>query len=221
MNDFANLFVLWVIAWFAYGLMQSNGRHESKGKEQGLRLEELKQIERAQRGDSQAMAQLLQAHYSFLMKYLVKMTMNPAMAEDLAQETMLRCIEKIHLYNGKSKFSSWLITLATRIYIDQMRRTRVEKHWKDQEQALRRTEWQLKARREEWTDAMQALSRLGYEWRLPILLKHFYGYAYDEIADMMDIPPGTVKSRIHHGLQQVRKELTTDEVEQGRAGKVR
>ncbi|MEI0737713.1 sigma-70 family RNA polymerase sigma factor [Paenibacillus sp. JTLBN-2024] len=73
------------------------------------------------------------------MKYLVKMTMNPAMAEDLAQETMLRCIEKIHLYNGKSKFSSWLITLATRIYIDQMRRTRVEKHWKDQEQALRRT----------------------------------------------------------------------------------
>ncbi|MEI0737714.1 hypothetical protein VQ056_15325 [Paenibacillus sp. JTLBN-2024] len=45
--------------------MQSNGRHESKGKEQGLRLEELKQIERAQRGDSQAMAQLLQAPTPF------------------------------------------------------------------------------------------------------------------------------------------------------------
>ncbi|MEC0372417.1 RNA polymerase sigma factor SigY [Paenibacillus chibensis] len=183
------------------------------GKEQGLRLDELKLIKRAQRGDSQAMAQLLQAHYSFLMKYLIKMTMNPALAEEVAQETMLRCIEKIRLYNDTSKFSSWLITLATRIYIDQMRRTKVEKRWKDQEQALRRTEWQLKARQEEWTDAMEALSRLDYEWRLPILLKHYYGYAYEEIADMMDIPPGTVKSRVHHGLQQLRKELTTDEKE--------
>ncbi len=159
------------------------------------------------------MAQLLQSHYSFLMKYLIKMTMNPALAEDIAQETMLRCIEKIKLYNGKSKFSSWLITLATRIYIDQMRRKQVEKQWKDQEQALRQTEWQLKHQLEAWTDAVQALSRLSYEWRLPILLKHYYGYTQDEIAEIMDIPPGTVKSRIYHGLQQLRKELTTDEKE--------
>ncbi|MEC0241671.1 RNA polymerase sigma factor SigY [Paenibacillus dokdonensis] len=176
-------------------------------------MDEQKQIKRAQRGDSQAMAQLLQSHYSFLMKYLIKMTMNPALAEDIAQETMLRCIEKIKLYNGKSKFSSWLITLATRIYIDQMRRKQVEKQWKDQEQALRQTEWQLKHQLEAWTDAVQALSRLSYEWRLPILLKHYYGYTQDEIAEIMDIPPGTVKSRIYHGLQQLRKELTTDEKE--------
>lgn len=178
-----------------------------------MRLDELKQIKRAQRGDSQAMAQLLRTHYSFLMKYLIKMTMNPELAEDVAQETMLRCIEKIHLYNGKSKFSSWMITIATRIYIDQMRRTKVETQWRDREQALRRTEWRMKAQQEEWTDAMQALSRLGHEWRLPILLKHYYGYAYDEIAEIMDIPPGTVKSRIHHGLQQLRKEMATDEKE--------
>ncbi|GIP29985.1 RNA polymerase sigma factor SigY [Paenibacillus sp. J23TS9] len=176
-------------------------------------MDEQKQIKCAQRGDSQAMAQLLQSHYSFLMKYLIKMTMNPALAEDIAQETMLRCIEKIKLYNGKSKFSSWLITLATRIYIDQMRRKQVEKQWKDQEQALRQTEWQLKHQLEAWTDAVQALSRLSYEWRLPILLKHYYGYTQDEIAEIMDIPPGTVKSRIYHGLQQLRKELTTDEKE--------
>ncbi|GIP46246.1 RNA polymerase sigma factor SigY [Paenibacillus sp. J45TS6] len=176
-------------------------------------MEEHKLIKRAQRGDSQAMVQLLHAHYSFLTKYLIKMTMNPELAEDVAQETMLKCIEKIHQYNGKSKFSSWMITIATRIYIDQMRRTKVEKQWRDREQASRRTEWQIKAQHEEWTDAMQALSILGYEWRLPILLKHYYGYSYDEIADMMDIPAGTVKSRIHHGLQQLRKELATDEKE--------
>lgn len=177
-------------------------------------MDEQGQIQRAQHGDQQAMAHLLQAHYSFLMKYLIKMTMNPAVAEDLAQETMLRCIEKIQLYNGKSKFSSWLITLATRIYIDQMRRLKLEKKWRDQEQALRQVQWHLQHHQEAWTDAIEALLRLNYEWRLPILLKHYYGYAYDEIAEMMDIPPGTVKSRIFNGLQQLRKELMNDEKEQ-------
>lgn len=170
--------------------------------------EELKLIEAAKRGDRTALSALMQRNYSFLVKYLIKATMQPALAEDLAQETMLKAMEKIRLYNGRSKFSSWLITIGTRLYIDSLRRKKRELQWQEQEQSLRKLKWQAELAGREWQDALDALGAMQEEIRIPILLKHYYGYAYEEIADMMEIPPGTVKSRIHNGLKSLRKELS-------------
>lgn len=170
-------------------------------------MDEQQQIRQAQRGDQQALADLLHRNYSFLFKYMLKMTMNYSQAEDLVQETMLRCIEKIHLYNGKSKFSSWLITIATRLYIDLMRRRKREQQWMEQEQSLKYLQWQMNKEDEDWPEVLQALGRLSYDSRLPIVLRHYYGYSYEEIARMMDVPAGTVKSRIHNGMHNIRKEL--------------
>lgn len=62
------------------------------------------------------------------MKYLIKITLHPQLAEDIAQDTMVKCIEKISLYNGSSKFSSWLITIATNLFIDQTRKQKREQN---------------------------------------------------------------------------------------------
>lgn len=176
-----------------------------------IETEEQENIKRAIKGDERALAHLLHQHYSFLMKYLLKVTMNPILAEDLTQETMLKCIEKIHLYNGKSKFSSWLITIATRLYIDGMRRKQLERKWQEQEQPRRLMQWQLEQAQEQWTDILEVLASVSYDVRLPILLKHYYGYSYEEIAQLMSIPMGTVKSRIYNGLAQIRRELNDNE----------
>ncbi|MOA50598.1 RNA polymerase sigma factor SigY [compost metagenome] len=66
---------------------------------------------------------------------------------------------------------------------------------------------------DEWPEALQALGELKSEWRMPVLLKYYYGYAQEEIAAMLDIPVGTVKSRLHNGLKQLRKELAGHEEE--------
>ncbi|MCH1627066.1 RNA polymerase sigma factor SigY [Fredinandcohnia quinoae] len=176
-------------------------------------------IKSAKRGDSLAFAMLFKEHYPFLVKYLIKITMNPDIAEDLAQETMMKSIEKIKLYNGKSKFSSWLITIATNLYIDNLRRKKREQNYQLQEQALRKMKWQFESRTEEWNDVMVALGMLSNEIRIPIVLKHYYGYSYEEIADMLQIALGTVKSRIHNGIQSVRKELKSDEEKQANSTK--
>lgn len=170
--------------------------------------DEARLIEDAKRGDKTALSLLLQRNYSFLVKYLIKATMQPALAEDLAQETMLKCMEKIKLYNGQSKFSSWLITIGTRLYIDSLRKRKRELRWQEQEQAMRKLKWQAEYGGNGWSEVLDALGGMQEELRLPIILKHYYGYAYEEIADMMDIPPGTVKSRIHNGLKSLRKELS-------------
>jgi RNA polymerase sigma-70 factor, ECF subfamily len=172
-------------------------------------LEEKELIRQAIRGDSLALSMLLQQHYVFLIKYLMKVTLNKQLAEDLTQETIIKCIEKIKLYNGQSKFSSWLITIATNLFIDHQRRKKREKLW--QEQALRRMRWQTEQKNEDWPLVLETLGELPQEVRIPVILKHYYGYSYGEIGSMLDIAEGTVKSRVHNGLKQIRKGMNDDE----------
>ena len=174
-------------------------------------MEEKELILNAKRGDKRSFAMLFQNNYSFLVKYLIKITMNPDIAEDLAQETMAKCMEKIHLYENKSKFSSWLISIATNLYIDKQRKKKREKKWLQEEGIFRKLKWQVETRNEEWNDALTALSKLNEDVRIPIILKHYYGYSYDEIGLMMNVSPGTIKSRVHNGILTVRKELRMNE----------
>ncbi|WNS43002.1 RNA polymerase sigma factor SigY [Paenibacillus sp. MMS20-IR301] len=171
----------------------------------------LEKISRAQQGDAAALAALLQEHYSFLYKYLIKATMDPSLAEELAQDTMVRCMEKIGTYNGASAFSSWLITIASRLYIDRKRRWKREAKWQE-EQGVRSIRWRFESRDMEWSEVLDALSRLSAAQRMAVLLKHYYGYGYDEIGGMLQIPSGTVKSRVAAGLNQLRRELDENEV---------
>lgn len=174
-------------------------------------MEEKKWIKQAKKGNHEAFALLFKEHYPFLVKYLIKVTMNRDLAEEIAQDTMAKCVEKIHQFNGKSKFSSWLITIATNRYIDLQRKSNREKDWQREEMKIRKLKWEMESRNEEWNDVLSALGRLSEEVRLPIILKHYYGYSYDEIGQMTDLPPGTVKSRVHHGITKMRKELKIDE----------
>ncbi len=174
-------------------------------------MEDKELILSAKRGDQSSFAMLFQKNYPFLVKYLLKVTMNPDIAEDLAQETMAKCIEKIHLYESKSKFSSWLISIATNLYIDRQRKKKREKKWLQEEEIFRKLKWQVEHRNEEWNDALTALGKLNEDVRIPIILKHYYGYSYDEIGTMMKVSPGTIKSRVHNGILFVRKELRLNE----------
>jgi RNA polymerase sigma-70 factor (ECF subfamily) len=177
---------------------------EKRGKKL---MEEKDLIISAKRGDQLAFAMLFKNNYPFLVKYLIKITMNPDAAEELAQETMAKCVEKIGQFNGKAKFSSWLISIATNLYIDQKRKSKRERNWKAEEEVSRRMKWHLESRNEEWNDALSALGKLKDEIRIPIVLKHYYGYSYEEIGEMMKISSGTVKSRVHNGIMSVREEL--------------
>jgi RNA polymerase sigma-70 factor (ECF subfamily) len=171
-------------------------------------MEEQATIKLAQQGDAVALAQLLQEHYPYVLKYLMKITFDHHWAEDLAQETMLKCIHKIKLYSNKSKFSSWLITIATRIHIDHLRRRQRERNWQDQEIHSRNIKFHAAQFDDDWPIVLDALGSVSANVRTAIILKHYYGYSLEEIAEMMDVPVGTIKSRIHNGITIIRKEVT-------------
>lgn len=173
--------------------------------------DEMMLVKRAIRGDSGSLAELLRRNYSFLYQYALKITLDKNRAEDVTQETMLKAIEKIASFQSRSKFSTWLITIASRLVVDRARRAERERKWLQEEQAYRLLRFDTMQLMDEWPEALQAASRLTEQIRMPVLLKYYYGYSQEEIAGMLGIPVGTVKSRLHNGLKQLKKELTENE----------
>ena len=182
-------------------------------------MEEKEWVAAAKRGDTQALAHLFQQNYSFLVHYLMKLRYSMELAEDLAQETMAKALEHLTRFKGNSKFSTWLISIATRLYIDQKRKQKRQDTWQRQEQTLRMIKWQSQSANEDWHRLLEVLGELKDDFRIPIILKHYYGYSYDEIASMLQIAEGTVKSRVHKGIQLIRKELMEDDPQRQPFGK--
>ncbi|PAD18252.1 RNA polymerase sigma factor SigY [Shouchella clausii] len=174
-------------------------------------MDETALIRKAQKGDQVALATLLHENYLFLRRYALKITLKPSLADDLTQETMTKAIEKIHLYKGRSKFSTWLISIASNLYIDMCRKQSKEELMADTETLLHQLKWEFAHRQLEWMDVVDELGKLSEGYRLPLILKHYYSYRYEEIGKMLGIPEGTVKSRVHHALSLLRKELNVND----------
>ncbi|MNE85702.1 RNA polymerase sigma factor SigY [compost metagenome] len=99
--------------------------------------------------------------------------------------------------------------MATRLFIDVTRRRKRERQWLAQDSNANQLKWQFEVNQEEWSDLLELMSRLSPEHRIAILLKHYYGYSYDEIGRMLNTPAGTIKSRVAYGVRELRKGAET------------
>lgn len=173
--------------------------------------EEREQIILAKRGSDEAFTQLFQANYTFLYKYLIKLCLNPELTEDLIQETMLKAYVHLQSFKGEAKFSTWLISIASRLYIDYERKQKSERKRIEnlKQEEKRKLKWNVTSNGYEWTEHMDMFAELPPHQRAPLLLRHYYGYTFSEIAAMLNIKEGTVKSRVHNGIKRIRKEWSS------------
>ena len=164
-------------------------------------------------GSDDAFTELFQRYYSFLYKYLLKLTLNEELSRDLAQETMIKCYTNLSSFKGEGKFSTWMISIASRLYIDSIRKKQREekKISKVIHHLSRQLSWRAQTHGLEWSDSFTDFNQLEADVRIPILLRHYYGYTYDEIGVMLGIKTGTVKSRVHSGIKRLKKEWNDDD----------
>jgi RNA polymerase sigma-70 factor (ECF subfamily) len=168
-------------------------------------------VERCRQGDDRAWEELVSATADDIYRLAVSFTRHRGEAEDLTQEVYLRLWQNLHRYQTGSSFRAWAMRIARNLFVDAYRRARGERKatWVDPEflddlpgsddphtGAVRRQRLEM---------ARAALARIPEDLAQLILLRDFADWSYEELAAELDLPLGTVKSR----LNRARRELAT------------
>ncbi len=164
-------------------------------------------IQLAKQGNKSALNTLLNESYPILKGYLIKMTGEADLAQDIMQEAMLKAVLNINKFDPRAKFSTWLITIATNAYKDSLRKNKrhveLDESMPSREQGI---EEQVLANIR-YDEIKKIILNLPHEKRTVFVLKHFYGYKYEEIAEIANCPVGTVRSRLHNAVKYIINEL--------------
>lgn len=181
---------------------------KQKGGVTALEEDDFILVQKALQGDDDAFSLLFQRYHSFLYKYLLKLTLDEDLCSELCQEAMMKCYMNLSSYKNEAKFSTWMISIASRLYMDYLRKQKREKSslQRIKQSLSHQLQWKAKYKGVEWSEMFSDFNELDSRFRIPVLLRHYYGYTYDEIAHMLNMRAGTVKSRVNKGVNILRKE---------------
>lgn len=177
-------------------------------------------VEAARAGDRAALNSLLVRHYDRLFAVCRRIAGNTADAEDACQEALLQIARNLDRFDGRAAFSTWAYRVATNACLDELRRRR------------RRPEPIDAASHPEIADPFDgaegtadrldidaALANLPSEYRTVVVLRDVAGLSYAEIAEVLDLPGGTVRSRIARGREALIPLLAVDGNRDPRTGR--
>ena len=174
-------------------------------------------IEQCRSGRAAAFNELVERHQDRLFASLYKMLGNADEAQDAVQDAFILAFQKLETFSGRSAFSTWLYRVAVNAAFSQKRREKRrpqslstasgcrgidptdQSPASDPAAPLEQMETQRKV-----NEALQGLSE---EFRAALVLKEIDGFRYDEIAEILDIPIGTVRSRIFRAREELREKL--------------
>ena len=161
------------------------------------------------RRDPDLLDRLIEQYQHRLLRYLISLSGNRELAEDLFQETWIRVLERGHQYDGKHEFNTWLYAVARNLTIDYLRKKSLlsldammenEDHAPLEPADTHPMAWEVVQQHEQAERISAAMIGLPAEYREAIVLRFQDGLDLQEIATVIGAPLGTVKSRLYRGL---------------------
>ena len=177
-------------------------------------------IERCKRGDRAAFDTLIRAYEKRVYSLAYRLSGHYDEANDISIDALMRVFQSIHLFRGEANFSTWLFRIVTNVYLDRRKRTRnkqhlsLEEYIELEENSVTRqvedsapTPDKVAEARERRDFLSQAIAALPDYQRAMIVLYHTEGLSYEEIAEVLGLPLGTVKSRLNRARLTLREKL--------------
>ena len=189
-------------------------RHLSPAEEDALL------VRRARAGDPNVMEELVQRHYRNVFNLAFRLSGNYDDAQDIVSEVFIRVHNALPSFRGDAHFTTWLHRIVKNVFLDDRKKQRVRNHAsleemvdledssvsRQVEDPTPGPEWLVE--RQERSDLVQrAVLALPENQRLMIVLYHFRQRSYEEIAEIMGLPIGTVKSRLNRARQALGNKL--------------
>ncbi|RSK25647.1 sigma-70 family RNA polymerase sigma factor [Bacillus sp. HMF5848] len=181
-----------------------------------------KLIELCMQGSNFAQQRLIVKYKTLLYSFARKLTKNKDDADDLFQDTWLKVFQKLHTYDGTKPFENWLCYICLNTYRDQYRK---KKRWlnivtdfflsNEQKDLTMDTAptprnqlvEDIVIQHEEHDYLIQAMQQLDDSFRIPLILFYFQSFSYEEIANFLHIPVGTVRSRLSNAKKKLKNIL--------------
>ena len=170
-------------------------------------------VRRSRAGDVEAFGHLVRQYQSRLLTAVARTVGERGPAEDIVQEAFMRAFEAIGRFQGRSSFYTWLYRIAFNLVASRHRRERSRpnpagpvpvEELQASESANPRVRAEAEERREQ---VRRALGDLSETFRLPLVLREIEGMNYEQIGEVLRLPVGTVKSRIHRARLELRDRL--------------
>jgi RNA polymerase sigma-70 factor, ECF subfamily len=179
-----------------------------------------KRIKQVIKGDQDAFGDIVEIYKNSIFQLGYRMLGNRHEAEDIAQEAFIRAYVNINSFNQDMKFSTWLFRIATNLCIDRIRKKKPD-YYLDAEVSgtdgltmysqlpsnspLPENEVESLELQE---TVQKEILKLPEKYRSVIVLKYIEELSLNEISEILDMPLGTVKTRIHRGREALRKQLS-------------
>ncbi|HET7577703.1 MAG TPA: sigma-70 family RNA polymerase sigma factor [Bacillales bacterium] len=163
----------------------------------------------ARRGDRQAFAELVKQYKGTVFRHAYAMVNDRMEAEDIAQEAFVKAYYSLKKLKNEYAFSSWMTRIVTNLCYDSLKKSNRQTVMETEEMPtslqspIAQTDLKLTIR--------EAMQKLSAEHRAVLVLRDIQGFSYDEIADRLEIPLGTVKSRINTARRELKNELSRDQ----------
>ena len=169
-------------------------------------------VERLQASDPAAFEALVRAYQHRVFGVAARMLGNRTDAEDVAQEVFLRVHRAIGSFRGEAKLSTWLYGIAANLCLNRLASADQRRVRHDDDAIMRTPSEAADAittieRNEVDTALRQAIAELPDERRIVVVLRDLEGLSYDEIAQALDLEPGTVRSRLHRARLDLKSKM--------------
>lgn len=172
-----------------------------------LTLDEIQLINKAQQGDRNAFGTLVYKYHLGVVNVVYRICGDLDLAEDTAQDAFIRAWQKLPNYQPRAPFRSWLYRIAVNIAIDILRRQQPSELLEEQYCANEDNPETLVAEQEQAAQVQRAILTLPQASRVVLVLREYEGLSYQEIANVLDIPLGTVMSRLNYARACLRNLL--------------